>query len=182
MASKFDFQNASFNADNIVIGDKTSIEAPASDAHALPLVGEHCFICYPWTAKAQVGDVAAGLRDRGIALWRDAEAIACGDDWRQEVTEAIETAAAVIVVLSTLARDRTWSEQLAELVTIRDVRNVRPLPLLPVRLDEVEVAAVPVGPAGRTLDQLHRIDLFPDLGRGVDAVVESLAGHGIAAP
>jgi hypothetical protein len=53
-------------------------------------------------------------------------------------------------------------------------RRRRDLTVIPVRVDDCEIPAVPVGESGEMLIDLHCIDLFPDFERGVAQVAAAL--------
>lgn len=105
----------------------------------------------------------AALEAAGVRVWRDTAHLWPGEDWREEIRQAITSHAMVFVACfstSSLVRARSFqSEELA--LAVEELRQRRPdAPwLIPVRLDDCQIPDLPIG-GGRTLAQLQHADVF----------------------
>lgn len=103
------------------------------------------------------------LEASGIKVWRDKDNLFPGSDWATEISKAITKGSlAFIACFSNASASRESSYQNEELVLA--IEQFRKLPpnrqwLYPVRFDDVQMPEYSLG-AGRTLDSLHRTDLF----------------------
>lgn len=175
--SNYDLSGASISAKNIVIGDGATISSSQSRPEPDSDVGEHCFVCYPWTHKPAAEVLTERLASAGIPVWQDGRSVQGGDNWRAVTYEAIRLARSIVLLIAGQDDNRSWSEQRSELVLIRDVRLERPLTIVPVRLDGSEVPSIPIGD-NESLADLHWVDLTADFETAVAAILQPLrAAH-----
>jgi hypothetical protein len=123
----------------------------------------HIFVSYVHEDSDQVDLVDKALRASGIAVWRDKDSLWPGDDWRIRIREAISSRALVMVACfssTSVGRDKSYmNEELALAVDKIRQRPPGKTWLLPIRLDDCNLPEYDLG-GGRTLDPLHRVDLF----------------------
>jgi WD40 repeat protein len=144
------------------------------------------FISYVREDRERVNRLQAALEGAGIRVWRDTADLWPGQDWKIEIGNAITAGSlAFIACLSENTDARVTSYQNEELILAVEQMRHRPPGrtwLIPVRFAECATPAFDLG-AGRTLDSLHRIDLFDgawELGvaRLVGAVLSILHASG----
>jgi hypothetical protein len=103
------------------------------------------------------------LEEAGITVWRDTANLWAGQDWKIEVRRAITTGSlAFIACFSENSELKRTSYQREELILATEQMRLRPPGrpwLIPVRFADCGLPDFDLGP-GRTLDSLHRIDLF----------------------
>jgi hypothetical protein len=127
----------------------------------------HAFISYVHEDASRVDDIRKALAAANVPVWTDTTRLSPGEDWQLVIRRAIKRGAlAFVAVFSSASAARGASYQNEELLEAIEI--YRKLPpgkvwLIPVRLDDCELPEYDLG-AGRTLDSLHRVDLF-----GVDA-------------
>jgi uncharacterized protein YjbI with pentapeptide repeats len=124
---------------------------------------QHAFVSYAREDADAVDQLVSVLQAASIPVWKDTENVWPGEDWKQEIREAIEDGSlAFIACFSTNSAQKTKTYMNAELnLAVEQIRLMRPghVWLLPVRLDDCELPRLDLG-GGRTLDSLQRIDLF----------------------
>jgi len=128
-----------------------------------PPVAGHAFISYVREDKDQVDALQRILVAAGIRVWRDKDSLFPGQDWKVEIRRAITGGSfAFLACFSENSAARGVSYQNEELVLAVEQYRLRPPGrtwLLPIRFGDVVLPAFDLG-AGRTLDSVHRADLF----------------------
>jgi hypothetical protein len=97
-------------------------------------VSKPVFISYAKDDKSWADQVCAQLEEAGIGCWIAPRDIAPGVTWPAAITEAIRQCRAMIIIFSTHANQ---SPHMAREVEVADSRHV---PIIPVRVEEVEPA------------------------------------------
>jgi transcriptional regulator with XRE-family HTH domain len=129
------------------------------------------FLSYAREDIAQVTWLDRALREHGLRVWRDDQALRAGDLWQSRVDEAIERADFIVLCLSKASLSKRGYVQV-ELRRIVDESRYRPLEkayLIPVRLEDVTPP--------RILKDVHYVDLFPDRQAGADQVARHVLDH-----
>lgn len=126
---------------------------------------KHIFVSYSHRDEAQVQSVCARLTSSGFILWRDRDSILPGQDWKHEISRAMQTAAGAIVFLSkNWVNDRSYvNKELGELLDILSEYPKGQVFIVPVRLDDCDAPDI--------LKHIQWIDLLP---AGLPKVEESL--------
>jgi len=128
-------------------------------------VAGHAFLSYVRDDAPRVDRLERFLKDAGVPVWRDVRELWVGDNWKLRIREAIDQGAlAFIACFSERSAARETSYQYEELLLAAEQYRQRPPDkpwLLPVRFADCKVPHLDLG-AGRTLDVLHRVDLFGD--------------------
>lgn len=126
----------------------------------------HAFISYVREDSERVDRLQGILHAAGINVWRDTANLWPGQDWKIEISQAINTGSlAFIACFSENSERRSTSYQFEELRLAVDQVRLRPpgQPLLiPVRFNPCALPLFDLG-SNRTLDSLQRVDLFDDL-------------------
>lgn len=132
-----------------------------------PVAG-HAFISYVREDRDQVDVLQRFLVAAGVRVWRDKDSLFPGQDWKVEIRRAITGGSfAFLACFSENSAARGVSYQNEELVLAVEQYRLRPPGrawLLPIRFGDVVLPDFDLG-AGRTLDSVHRADLF---GEGAD--------------
>lgn len=150
----------------------------------------HAFLSYVREDTAVIDRLQRILLASGIPVWRDTSDLWPGDNWRDEIRDAIaKNALAFIACFSpaSTARDKSYqNEEL--LLAIEQIRLRAPdrTWLIPVRLGDCEPPDYDLG-GGRRLSDLQRIDLFPNEKWDVNVIrlvqaVQRVLGSNPAAP
>ena len=66
------------------------------------------FISYASADKAIAREIATALRQDGISVWLDSEAIVSGAQWSDEIIRAIESVDGVVLLLSANSHRNKW--------------------------------------------------------------------------
>jgi hypothetical protein len=107
----------------------------------------------------------------------DVDQLKPGLRWKSQIREAISRAPIALLCISEAysRREKTYlNEELTLMIEeLRQRRVDRPW-LLVLRLEDCPVPARPIG-AGETLNDLQRIDVFPDLNVAVRHVLHAVA-------
>lgn len=99
------------------------------------------FICHSSDDKSIVRDVSRKLRAEGIEPWLDEEDLLPGQDWNQEITQAVRSSDTVIVCLSQGSINKRGYVQ-KEIKYALDVADEQPdgtIFLIPVKLEECNI-------------------------------------------
>lgn len=124
--------------------------------------GVHAFLSYVREDAPAVDQLQAALEAAGVRVWRDSADLWPGQDWRDQIRQAITgRALAFIACFSRNGLTRARSYQSEELILAVDEFRQRPGDpwLIPVRLDDCKIPDLRIG-GGRTLAQLRSADLF----------------------
>ncbi len=142
----------------------------------------HAFISYAREDSRAADQLQGMLQAAGVPIWRDADSLWPGQDWRTRIRQAItENAIVFIACFSERSTSRQASYQNEELMLAIEQLRLRGLEqswLIPVRFDDCIIPDWEIG-AGRTLNSLQRVDLFGDsrpegIGRLLTAVLRIL--------
>ena len=128
---------------------------------------KHVFISYFGDNREEVAKLRDELLAAGETVWWDKD-IQPGQDWRQEIRQAMRDSYAVLLCLSDEGTRRATSWLYPEaLDAIGEYRRYRTgeIFLIPVRLNDCELPSIEID-STRTLDALQAIDLFPPARRG----------------
>jgi len=114
------------------------------------------FLCHASEDKNRVRDIYTDLREDGVNPWLDEREILPGQDWKLEITKAIQETDIVIVCLS--SRSTTKSGFVQREITFAldraDENPERTIFVIPVRLEECKVP--------ERLHHLHWVDYFKE--------------------
>ena len=90
-------------------------------------MGHHVFISYDRDDQTYARKLADDLRTRHIEVWRD-NLMGSGDRWVEAIEEAIESSAAVVVVMTPEAKESEWVQR--EILLAQDLKK----PIFPLLL------------------------------------------------
>jgi len=146
------------------------------------------FLCHASDDKPLVRDLCRRLREDGFEPWLDEERLLPGQDWRLEVSAAVQNSDAVIVCLSSSSVSKAGYVQ-KELRHVLDVADYQPegrIFVIPARLEECVVPT--------RLGQWQYVNLFAEDGyarlcaalraraEGAESSVLSARPSGIGSP
>ncbi|QEG43549.1 toll/interleukin-1 receptor domain-containing protein [Roseimaritima ulvae] len=120
------------------------------------------FLSYCHDDQEEVQQIRDELSSRGFDVWWD-DVLLGGQDWKQEVAEAIRESKAVVACFSQRVQERERTQLMPEL---REAITVlKQLPpgrsfLIPIRLSECVIPDLRID-ATTSITDLHYIDLFP---------------------
>lgn len=127
------------------------------------IVPGYAFISYAREDGERVDRLQSVLERAGIKVWRDTHNLWAGQDWKGEIRRAITAESlAFIACFSENTELKTKSYQNEELILAAEQMRLMPpgrVWLIPVRFAECSLPEFDLG-AGRSLDSLHRVDLF----------------------
>ena len=124
------------------------------------------FVCHSSGDKEPIRQLYQRLRGIGVDPWLDEESLLPGQDWHEEITQAVRASDVVLVCISGRSRTKEGFVQ-REIKYALDVADEKPegtIYLIPVRLEECEVPT--------RLGRWHRVDLFEE--RGFEKLIQSL--------
>lgn len=120
----------------------------------------HIFLIHAHSDKAIVHKLYQRLVRDGLNIWMDAENLQPGQDWQNEIRNAILQCGVIVVCLSRLFNQRQGYRH-EELKLALEKANFLPegvISIIPVRLEECDMP--------EALQHLHRVDLFENGGYG----------------
>ena len=126
----------------------------------LPGRSPRVFLCHAAEDKPTVRELYSRLLKNGIKPWLDEENLLPGQDWRLEISNAIQACDAVLVCLSRTSVSKTGyvQKEIREAIEIAELHPEGVIFLIPARLDDCTVPG--------KLERLHRVDLFAPDGYG----------------
>lgn len=71
----------------------------------------HTFISHSSKDNAIVRTLAHALREHGVEVWVDLDALTDGARWLREIQDGVEQCAAIVIVMSRAARESEWVER-----------------------------------------------------------------------
>ena len=114
---------------------RPAIEPFVSGFHRLCMPDARVFICHASEDKPVVRMLAQFIADHGVAVWLDEREIKVGDSIIQKVSQGIESASHLVVVLSTHSVTKPWVTGELSSALMRQLGQ-RSISVLPLRLDE----------------------------------------------
>ncbi|MGB7989042.1 MAG: toll/interleukin-1 receptor domain-containing protein [Candidatus Methylophosphatis roskildensis] len=133
----------------------------------LSLPDARVFICHASEDKSVVREIAANLRADGMAIWLDEIEIQVGDSIVQKVSEGLEGASHLIIVLSRNSVAKPWVGRELSYSLMRQLRD-RSITILPVRLDDSDPPPL--------LSDIKYADCRRGLSDGVNALRAAIYG------
>lgn len=124
---------------------------------------QHVFLSYCYDNREEVARLHDDLIASGENVWWDGD-IGGGENWKLAIRRAMKSSYAVVLCFSKESVVRAKSGIYPEIMdAIAVYRQYAPgsIFLIPVRLSECEIPDIEID-AINTLDDLQRIDLFPD--------------------
>jgi len=112
------------------------------------------FLCHSSGDKPAVRDLYRRLRDDGFEPWLDEEALLPGQDWKEEIPQAVRGSDVIIVCISraSVGKEGYLQKELRDALSVAEEKPEGTIFIIPVRLEEVEVP--------RRLSQWQWADLF----------------------
>jgi hypothetical protein len=109
------------------------------------------------------------LSNRGFDVWIDKISLLPGQDWKHEISRAIQVSRAFIALLSNNSITKRGYVQKELRLGLEVLQQIPPsqIYLIPVRIE-------PCVPEHPILNDLHWVDLFPDFDVGVQKIVAAL--------
>lgn len=135
------------------------------------------FVSYVSEDAPRVRQIVQALEEADVPIWMDAYQLKPGLRWKSQIREAIRQAPLALLCISEAycRREKTYfNEELTLMIEELRLRRVDRPWLLMLRLEDCQVPDRPIG-AGETLDDLQRIDAFPDLDAAVRQVANAVA-------
>lgn len=116
------------------------------------------FLCHSSGDKPAVRDLCQRLRVDGFEPWLDEDEILPGQDWKEEIPQAVRACDVVVVCLSrtSVSKDGYLQKELREALSVAEEKPEGSIFIIPVRLEEVDVP--------RRLTQWQWADLFQQSG------------------
>ena len=107
----------------------------------LSMPDAHVFICHSSEDKTVVRMLADFITDRGASVWLDEREIRVGDSIVAKITEGIELASHLVVVLSKHSATAPWVAKELSSALMRQLGQ-RSISILPLRLDNTPLPAL----------------------------------------
>src|SRR5215213_9535613 len=126
------------------------------------------FLSYSRQNEKNARQLFSNLKDMGVTVWFDREALLPGQDWQSAIKEAISESDTVLLLLSSQSVDRRGYFQ-KEMRLALEVLQTIPhghIYLLPVRIDKCRIPD--------PLAAIHYVDLFPDYEAGLRKIISAL--------
>jgi hypothetical protein len=119
------------------------------------------FICHASEDKPAARAIAASLRTHGAAIWLDELEIRVGDSIVQKVSEGLQGASHLVIVLSKHSVAKLWVSKELSYSLMRQLSD-RSISILPVRLDDSQHPAL--------LSDVKYADCREDFAVGIEAL------------
>lgn len=132
------------------------------------------FISYVHEDKAAVDRICAKFKEHGIEYWIDRKDIQPGRDWKEAIRTAIGQGAFFLACFSQEQEKKQQSYMNEELNLAIEIYRQQAFDsgwLIPIKLSECVIPARPTI-AGRTLQDLHAVDLYEDWEEGMGRLID----------
>ena len=132
------------------------------------------FISYIRENEAEIDKICRAFEENGIDYWRDLEDIYPGQEWKNAINNAINNGMFFLAFFSKEYENKDQTYMNKELIAAIDILRAKPLDcgwFIPIRLSSCEIPNYEYG-AGRTLQDIHYLDLFPDFEIGIERLVD----------
>ncbi len=139
-------------------------------------VTDQAFVSYVREDTTAVDQLCDDLGRRGVATWKDRDKLEPGERWKDSIRAAIQDGSAFVACFSSAyhAKRRTYmNEELA--IAVEELR-LRPRDrswFFPVLLDDVDIPAIPIGPA-ETLQDLQAVSLAADWSSAISRLARAI--------
>ena len=116
------------------------------------------FLCHSSGDKPAVRDLCHRLRADGVDPWLDEEKLLPGQDWREEIPEAVRTCDVVVVCLShqSVSKEGYLQREIRDALYVAEEKPEGTIFIIPARLEEVDVP--------KRLSRWHWANLFQEGG------------------
>jgi TIR domain len=127
------------------------------------------FLCYAREDVISARELYTGLKKAGADVWFDKVNLLPGQRWKQAIRRAVAGARFFVALLSKNSVNKKGyvQKELKEGLEIYDEYPESTIFLIPVRLDDCQ-------PLDDRLDEIHRVDLFPDWEEGVAIILKAI--------
>lgn len=134
------------------------------------------FVSYVREDTAAIDRLCDDLGRQGVSTWRDRAKLEPGVRWKDTIRNAIQQGSGFVACFSYAyeARPRTYMNE--ELSLAVEELRLRPRDrswFFPVLLDDVQVAAIPIG-AGETLREIQAVSLAVEWAAGVSRLARAI--------
>ncbi len=131
------------------------------------------FISYTRKDKEAATRFYNGLRSAGLDPWIDIECLRPGENWKNAIKQAIRGSQYFLALISKNSVNKRGyvQKEINEALEVLDEFPDNDIFLIPVRLDECE-------PSQGRLNDLHRVDMFPNWDNGFARVLTTLQSDG----
>ena len=123
------------------------------------------FISYVKEDSAHVDELCKVLKVAGVPYWRDREALAPGDAWRDKIREAIRQESMVFLACFSDNSNAKLKSYMNEELTlaVEEYRQIAPDQtwIIPIRFDDVQLPKWELS-TGRTLSDINYVNFFGD--------------------
>ena len=126
------------------------------------------FISYARDDAAFAAHLKQGIEDGGFSVWIDSDAMAGGERWTEEIESAIESAGALVVVVSRASNNSVWVRR--EVLYGYQLEK----PVVPVLAEDVPLPAL--------LVDLNAVPLHQDFNVGLEQLLAALRAKAVQAP
>ena len=123
------------------------------------------FISYSYKDKEFVRRLASDLRARGIQVWVDSQEIRVGDSIIQKISEGIERADYVLVVLSQSSIQSVWVQKEVRTAFVKDPAGAKGV-LIPVVLEKTQIPSF--------LQGIKYADFTTSYEEGLDEILDAI--------
>jgi len=123
------------------------------------------FISHSYLDKPVVDRIVSRLGAAGHDVWIDSLKLSPGDSFKQKIAEGIETADALVVVISSNSFRSQWVQQEFFAIALQQISK-REHRIIPVKIDRSDVPSY--------FDNRVYLDLFENFEAGLDRLVETL--------
>lgn len=131
------------------------------------------FISYAHEDEGAAKRFYTGLKSAGLDPWIDFECLRPGENWKNAIKQAIKGSRYFLAIISTNSVNKRGyvQKEIKEALEALDEFPDYDIFLIPVRLDECE-------PSQGRLNDLHRVDMFPNWDNGFAKILSVLQSNG----
>lgn len=135
--------------------------------------GGRIFISYTRKDKEAATRFYNGLKSAGLNPWIDIECLRPGENWKNAIKQAIRDSQYFLALISTNSVDKRGyvQKEINEALEVLSEFPDNKIFFIPVRLDECE-------PSQGRLNDLHRVDMFPNWDNGFAKILSVLKPNG----
>src|SRR5689334_19823261 len=126
------------------------------------------FVSYSRPNESSAQRLYNELQGLGLDVWFDKESLLPGQDWNNEIKQAIKRSDFVILLLSSssVSRRGYFHKEIRLAIDVLQTIPFGHIYLLPVRLNDCEVPPL--------MSDIQYVDLFPDWDRGFSKLTKAI--------
>jgi hypothetical protein len=132
------------------------------------------FVSYVRENSAEIDSICSEFKRNNVEYWLDRDQIDPGKFWKKAIRDAINSGAYFLACFSREFENRTETYMNEELIVAIEIFRIKSYDsgwFIPIKLSDCKIPDMDIG-AGKTLNDIQRLDLFKDWGAGLKRLID----------